>query len=407
MTTIPRPAYVDVNQAFATERAAQLEAVADRRADFERRVAAGTLTPIGGGRFRVTDPTSLDNGEIWSQQGGVLMPQHGLDQTTGQPALYTTVPAWHGLGTVVPGGTSGIDEVLALGRIGFTVARRPVLFQNELGGPTRVLADQFVTVRSDTGAGLGCVGARYEVIDNREAFWFLQDLVDQFDVTWESAGALREGRKVFVSMRLPETVTIDPDGIRDEIVPFIVAINSHDGSTLFHVPVTPCRPTCSNTERFALRDANSRWGVRHTRNALERVNEARRTLGLSIHYFQRFTEEEQELAQTNLEVDAFRDLAEHLWPNPGSDAPIRARNTHDRRLTELTELFETTSNHLGRTAYGAERTITHFVDWRTRIRPTGSLRGQNLAARATAMLEGTTDEVKTRAHRKLLTLIHR
>ena len=49
-------------------------------------------------------------------------------------------------------------------------------------------------------------GARDEVIDNRDAFEFLQDLVDSHDVTWESAGALRDGRKVFVSMRLPQTV---------------------------------------------------------------------------------------------------------------------------------------------------------------------------------------------------------
>jgi len=82
------------------------------------------------------------------------------------------------------------------------------------------------------------------VLQNRHLFEFLQDLVDDHDVVWESAGALRDGRKVFVSLRLPQTVTIDAAGINDEIVPFVVAINSHDGSSQAHVVVTPWRPVC-------------------------------------------------------------------------------------------------------------------------------------------------------------------
>jgi hypothetical protein len=81
------------------------------------------------------------------------------------------------------------------------------------------------------------------VLQNRHIFEFLQNLVDDHDVVWESAGALREGRKVFVCMRLPQTVTIDAGGIADEIVPFVVALNSHDGSSQAQVVVTPWRPT--------------------------------------------------------------------------------------------------------------------------------------------------------------------
>jgi hypothetical protein len=51
--------------------------------------------------------------------------------------------------------------------------------------------------------------------------------------------------------------------------------------------------------------------------------------------------------------------------------------------------------------------VTEFVDWRKQIRPTGSLRGNNLAARATSVLEGADDDLKSRAHRRLLTLTRR
>jgi phage/plasmid-like protein (TIGR03299 family) len=397
----------DVNAAFAAERADQIAAAAARQADTDARVAAGRLVPLGGGRFRINDPGSFDDGEVLIQRDGQMLPQHGLDTSRGTAALYTTVPAWHAVGNVVPGGTSDVEQVLRLGGIDFEVARRPVLYQNSIGGPSLVLPEHFVTVRTDTGAGLGVVGARYEVLPNRDAFGFLQDLVDRYDVVWESAGALRDGRRVFICMRLPDTVTIDPAGVADEIVPFIVALNSHDGSSLFHVVVTPWRPVCANTERFAMRDAQARWGVRHTRNARDRIAEARRTLGLSVRYFQTFAAEQQALAQTELALADFRGVVDDLWAPPGDVAPARARTNHARRIGELTDLYTANTARLGNTAYAAERAITEYADWHKQIRPTGSLRGNHLAARATSVLEGADDDLKSRAHRRLLTLTRR
>ena len=397
----------DLNAAFAAERRSQLQAAADRRAAVEARIAAGTLVPVGNDRYRVNDPSSFDNGEVWTMTNGEVLPQHGLDTSTGQVALYTRVPAWHELGTVIPAGTSDIEEVLTLGGIGFEVLRRPVLYQNILAGPTTVLADQFVTVRQDTGAGLGVVGARYEVFQNRDIFEFLQDLVADDTVIWESAGALREGRRVFVCLRLPETVTIDAEGINDQIVPHIAAINSHDGSSQAQVVATPWRIECGNTERFAVRDAFSRWGVRHTRNARDRVAEARRTLGLSVSYYQAFAAEEEALAQTALTIAEFQQVTEQLWPTPDEGATKRTKTHHTKRVDALTQLYAANSARLGSTAYAAERAITEYADWKAPIRPTGSLRGRNLAARATAVLEGSNDDIKSRAHRQLLTLTRR
>ena len=395
---------VDVNSAFAAERADQIQAAADRQADFDARVADGRLVPLGNGRFRVNDPGSYDNGEVLIQRGGQILPQHGLDTSLGQVALYSSAPAWHELGNIIPGGTTDVEQVLTLGGIDFEVLRRPVEYRNRVDGPGLILADQFVTVRQDTEAGLGVVGSKYEVLQNRDAFAFLQDLVDRHDVVWESAGAVREGRRVFISMRLPTTVTIDAAGVNDQIIPFIVALNSHDGSSLFQVVVTPWRPVCRNTERFALRDAHARWGVRHTRNARDRIAEARRTLGLSVRYFEHFAAEEEALAQTELALAEFRQVIDDLWEPPADDATTRTKKSHARRTEELTNLFNANAQRLGSTAYTAERAITEYADWRKAVRPTGSLRGNNLAARATAVLVGSDDDLKSRAHRRLLTL---
>lgn len=373
----------DVNERFSQ----------NRRADMARygsiRQADGTWTGAGFDAYEVIG-------------------RDGLDTTTGQAALYTSTPAWHDLGNVIPGGTDNIDDVLRLGGIGFGVEKRNVRYSFMGEGDTnpslRTADDYFVTVRTDTGSPLGVVGNMYTPIQNKDLFTFLQDLVNDHGVIWESAGALRGGKRVFVTMRLPESVRIDQEGINDEIVPFVVMLNGHDGRSPAQALITPWRVVCANTERFAVRDAHSRWTVRHTSGALNRIHEARRTLGLTVQYYEEWAGEETALAQTELVMSEFNRLVADLWPVE-DDAPIRARNAADRRREQLAAMFTAEADRLGRTAYAGERVITDYLDHVAPRRPGRTMTEE--IARATALLEGTDDEIKNRAHRRLMTLVTR
>lgn len=448
--------HIDVNQAFHTERLNQIsdahlaadrarDAASKRAADFDKRVADGKMRNLGNGRYQVVDPGSWDNGEIFSvslQAGGMkmLLPEHGLDvDTNGKAALYTTVPAWHGLGQVVPGGITDIQTVLELAGLNWTVTAEPLSYEWFGDGPVegrpiirrdpvsvrgrgmrtrrigwdisrpdrrRTAPDVFATARSDTGAPLGTIGKMYAnggIIQNGTAFAFLQDLCQAYDVPFESAGAMRGGRNVFVSMRLPETVVIDADGINDEIVMFMVALNSFDGKSPFRVIVTPWRPLCQNTERFALRDAAVRWDVRHTSRALTNLAKARTSLNLTLAYVEEFKAEEEALARTTMTVDEFLAVCtdDKLWPIE-DDAKKTGQTRHGKRMEELTGLFTKNAEGLGRTRYAGERAITEYLDHHVTVRPHESLKGPGAAVRATLALEGANDEKKSRAHKLLL-----
>ncbi|MFD4559060.1 DUF932 domain-containing protein [Streptomyces sp. NPDC058469] len=392
---------VDVNEAFADERATQLRAARDWERALQDRLAAGELELLPDGRYRVL--TGWDAGEILSAQG---VPQHGLDLSLGTAALYTAVPAWHTLGNVIPGGTSDIDKVLELGGIDYQVESVPA--QYPWNGETRVDTTLHHTVRTDTGASLGVVRNGYEIIQNRRAFEFLQELANDDEAIWESAGALRGGKKVFVAMRLPQHVTVDADGINDSIIPFIVAINSHDGSSSFQVVATPWRPVCGNTERLAVEHAFTRWSIRHTRKATDRIKEARRTLGLSIKYYDRLADEETALARTDLAINEFNELIDSLW-EPDDTATPRSTRTREARRDRLHALLAEETERTGRTAYAAERAVTDYLDHYAPIRPSAAsgLKGNKPAARGLRLLEGTDDDVKSTAHRRLMLLRRR
>ncbi|WP_141576148.1 DUF932 domain-containing protein [Actinomadura sp. WMMA1423] len=410
---------IDVNAAFATEktdqlnarrtaREQQIKAHTDRIAWLESEVAEGRMTQIAPNRYRVTQ--GWDAGETFTVNRNAaghiaaIVADHGLDTTaTGDVALYTAVPAWHSLGNHIPGGTSDITEVLRLGGINWQVEKRPVRYS--FGGDLHVMGDQYVTLRDDTGAPLGVVGRKYTEIQNRRLFTFLEDLVARHGVIWQSAGAVRGGRRVFVSMRVPSNVTVDPGGIADEIALFIVAINSHDGSSSAQAVVTPWRPVCGNTERFAVRDAKYRWTIRHTSGALDRIDEARRTLGLTVRYADAFAAEETALARTDLALAEFHKVIADVWEPTGDDDSQRARNNEARRTEQLVAMFRAEEQRAGRTAYAAERAITDYLDHVAPKRPGKSMSEE--IARATALVEGSDDALKTRAHRRLMTLVRR
>ena len=123
------------------------------------------------------------------------------------------------------------------------------------------------------------ISDRYRIVQNEEAFQFTDDLLGE-GVTYETAGSLQGGRKVWMLARLLRKYLI----AGDQVVPYLVIFNSHDGSSGVKVAMTPIRVVCQNTLNLALNTAKRSWTARHTENVLLRVQDARETLQLANSY---------------------------------------------------------------------------------------------------------------------------
>jgi phage/plasmid-like protein (TIGR03299 family) len=414
MMTIMTTATVDRTSAFNTERLALIQSLKTGQADAVARAEAynkgidakikdGRLVSLGNDRYQVVDPGSWDNGEVWTyrkvseQAPALILPEHGLAELEGgRVALYTKRPTWHDLGQFHLEGLTDIQEVLSESGLDFEVEQRPVRYSFK--GKNLLFPDQYVNVRSDTGDPFAVVGRFYTPVQNAQAFEFLQSLADAGEISWESAGMTARGR-VFVSMKLPDTLVIDQGGLNDELYQYVVAFNSHDGQSPFQVVATPWAPICGNTERFALRDAVTRWTVRHTSSATARFAEARKTLGLSLRYYEELAREETQLARTEADIEDVRALLADLWPAREGEESKRSAGMRERREEAVEALWGKNSDRAGRTAYAAERTFTEYLDL---VAPRRAVGDKLAAARATAVLEGTDDDKKSRVHQKLM-----
>ena len=67
---------------------------------------------------------------------------------------------------------------------------------------------------------------------------------------------LRGGRETFVTMKLPQSITLAGTNGSDDVELYLAAMSSHDGTAAWRVIVTPVRIVCANTQHMALRRAS-------------------------------------------------------------------------------------------------------------------------------------------------------
>ena len=213
---------------------------------------------------------------------------HGI---TNNDSMFSVreVP-WHGLGAVLDEYPKSIDDALDKAGLGWKVTHGDVLVVKtpewtddfDVKHPAELVpAKGFkANLREDTGEVLGIVSEEYEVVDNRDAFRFLDALIGS-DMHFETAGSLWGGRRVWVLARLPEYVELGGD----PSATYIYVANSHDGSMAVTAAVTPIRIVCANTLGAALHRsehgaaAQRTFRFRHTGNLQAKFAEARQVLG--------------------------------------------------------------------------------------------------------------------------------
>ena len=111
---------------------------------------------------------------------------------------------WHGLGRIVMDAPAS-REALELAGLDWQVESR-----NIYSGTGAMIPGYRANVRNTDDAVLGVVSDRYRIVQNEEAFQFTDDLLGE-GITYETAGSLQGGKKVWMLAKLPEKYIIAGD----------------------------------------------------------------------------------------------------------------------------------------------------------------------------------------------------
>lgn len=330
---------------------------------------------------------------------------HELQFVNGEASYAGREPAWHALGTVIKDLT--YEQAMEKAHLAdWNVRAEPFVAIpgsedeipdnapfRELGG---VSVDDFQIIVRDnpatsTAEALGIVGGRYRAVQNEAALAvapFLEDL----GATVETAGAIRGGRQVFLSLSLGGGFVLDPEGAGDRIQGYLLLRTSHDGSVAVEAAATWLRVVCANTFDIALGQSERAYKVRHTAKAPERLAEAQAILLRANGYGQALGELAQRLYRVPMTSGQFIEVAKTVYPEPESK---RGKTLWTKKLDLLGDLFtgggdvEYTLGNVSGTAWAGLNAMTERIDWHRQARGGD---GASIAAGASGFVPAVTVE---------------
>jgi phage/plasmid-like protein (TIGR03299 family) len=297
--------------------------------------------------------------------------------------------AFDRLGTPLGGLMTATEALERAGLAGWNVRKAPLFLQNGTE-----LMDRFATVRGpeDAPAYLGVVGKQYTPIQNEAHTDVMDALVDESGANFLSAGDLDGGRKVFVNMKLPNTIQV---GGIDPVDLNLAAFTSHDGSSAFKLAVHPMRVFCANQQTAVLKAARSTFSIRHTSGHREAITAAREALGITFNYVAEFEQAAERMIQETMTEIQFQGIVEQLTGKVDPESSKRTVNRLQQEQDDLMQLFteSPTSTAIRGTRWGAYQAFTEYADHFAPVRTIGDRE----YARALRVASGGADDFKSRA----------
>jgi len=182
---------------------------------------------------------------------------------------FTGETPWHKLGTQFTEKFTS-EQAIAAANLGFVVNKVP-LYMKSGDGENYVKTSGFATVNGDTNEVLGIVRGRYTPLQNREAFQFFDELLEEGGAHYVTAGALGKGERIWLLAQMPESFEPLAGDVSQN---YCLLSNSHDGSSPVTVRFTQIRVVCQNTLTAAMKGSKETVSVRHSENVSFRMKTA-------------------------------------------------------------------------------------------------------------------------------------
>ena len=270
--------------------------------------------------------------------------------------FYTREKPWHGLGTMVAEAPTSA-EALELAGLDWPVVQKDLFTVD--GFPVEGFK---ANVRQSDDQVLGVVTNRYKVVQNRDAFAFTDALLGE-GVRYETAGSLQNGRRIWILAKLPQRYIISGD----EITPYLVFMNSHDGTGAIKAAMTPIRVVCQNTLNLALATAKRNWSVNHVGDIEGKLEDAKDTLLYAGQYMAELGKEIDVLSKKRLTDRQVYEYIDALFPAEDGATAAQRRNLIRLKDEVRVRYFDAPDlRDMGKTAY---RFVNAVSDFATHAKP--------------------------------------
>src|SRR3990167_7638573 len=197
-----------------------------------------------------------------------------LDEKGAGRTFGVKLEPWHHLGIVLNNPPTSAEAIKAAGMDWQVVSRD--LYWSRDNNNLEEVPNRVALVRSSDEKLLAVVSKEYTPLQNSEAFEFFDSLVLHKLASYETAGVLCEGRKVWIQAKLTDDLMIQGEQHK----PYVLLRNGHDGSTAVMVMPALQRVVCNNTLQLALREGGITH-LKHCHGIKDKLEAARQVFSLT------------------------------------------------------------------------------------------------------------------------------
>ncbi|HSD38710.1 MAG TPA: DUF932 domain-containing protein [Rhodocyclaceae bacterium] len=284
-----------------------------------------------------------------------------------QHMAYVGETPWHGLGNALAP-KQPLEVWAEQAGMAFQILETPVRYMTEsVGalGSIMTFSDQKVLYRSDTKAPLSVVSNRYRVVQPREVLEFYRDLTELSGFELETAGVLKEGRKVWALARTGQSAALKGN---DKMNGYLLLATACDGTLATTAQFTSIRVVCNNTLAVAL--ANGGQAVKVPHSTSFDAQAVKQQLGVSISSWEAFIYRMRTLSERKVKSHEAMNFFLRVFTDPESTA---TGLTNERAIKAVQSLYDgqgkgaELSSAKG-TAWGLLNSVTEYVDHQRRAR---------------------------------------
>ena len=313
-------------------------------------------------------------------------------------AAFAFKPPWWDMGFKVEDHAMTSEEILHKALLNWKVEQHPVYVHRVVENPDgsnvvvhQQVEGQVANCRSDNHDILGTVSEKYKVVDNSEAFDFVDSLHMDGIIKYESAGSLKGGKFVWMLAKMPQEFEVVAG---DKLEQYILFTTAHDGSRAVRVLPTSVRVVCWNTLSLATANESKGLSIRHKGNIMEKLDDARKCIMTAQAKFDGFHTTARKLTTVKFDIEQLRGMTELLFPREKGKNDTRRAKARAAIMAAFTDDPQNIDGVRG-TAWAAFNAITQYVDHNSGYK--GSNTAERAEARMDSVLLGANSRLKANA----------
>lgn len=313
-----------------------------------------------------------------------------------QTMAYVNQEPWHGLGNKLApkqplevwARAAGMNWSIEEAEVRFVAAGNRSL------GSIHAFPEQKVLYRSDTQAPLSVVSARYQVVQPAEILEFYRDLTEVSGFQLETAGVLKEGRKLWALAKTGQSATLKG---KDQVNGYLLLATACDGTLATTAQFCSVRVVCNNTLQIALGDSAGAIKVPH-RSQFD-AQAVKRQLGIAVSSWDAFMVRMKALSERKVsDAVAEKFLRRVLTYSTTTTSDRDATAVNERAIKAVAQLYAGRGKgaemaSASGTAWGLLNAVTEYVDHHRRARSDDNRRDAAWFGSGAALKEKAWDEI--------------